>query len=55
MYPTQDVFIEVEPRTGGVTECNRTQDGYKCERVTERDALLQKESGPKVRPCLGSL
>jgi hypothetical protein len=49
MYPTQDGFLEVDPRTGGITECKRGQDGYRCERVTDSDVLLKEEQGPQAQ------
>jgi len=49
MYPTQDGFLEVDPRSGAITECKRAPDGYWCQRVTEGDALLKEESGPQAQ------
>jgi hypothetical protein len=49
MYPTQDGFLEIDPRSGAITECKRTPDGYQCERVTEGDALLKEDSGPQAQ------
>jgi hypothetical protein len=49
MYPTQDGFLEIDPRSGAITECKRTPDGYRCERVTEGDALLKEDSGPQAQ------
>jgi hypothetical protein len=49
IYPTQDGFLEVDPRTGAITECKRTPEGYRCERVGESDALLKEEPGPQVQ------
>jgi hypothetical protein len=49
MYPTQDGFLEVDPRTGAITECKRAADGYRCERVTESDVLLKEEPGPQAQ------
>jgi hypothetical protein len=49
MYPTQDGFLEVDPRTGAITECKRAQEGYRCERVTESDALLKEDTGPQAQ------
>ena len=46
IYPTEEGFLEVDPRSGTITECKRAQDGYRCERVTEGDALL-KEGPPR--------
>jgi hypothetical protein len=48
-YPTQDGFLEVDPRTGAITECKRAPDGYRCQRVTEGDALLKEDSGPQAQ------
>lgn len=49
MYPTQDGFLEVDPRSGAITECKRAQDGYRCQRVTEGDVLLKEEPGPQAQ------
>ena len=49
MYPTQDGFLEVDPRTGAITECKRAQEGYRCERVTEGDVLLKEDPGPQAQ------
>jgi hypothetical protein len=49
MYPTQDGFLEIDPRTGAITECRRAADGYRCERVTEGDALLKEEPGAQAQ------
>jgi hypothetical protein len=49
MYPTQDGFLEIDSRTGAITECKRAQDGYRCARVTEGDALLKEERGPQAQ------
>jgi hypothetical protein len=49
MYPTQDGFLEIDARTGAITECKRAQDGYRCARVTEGDALLKEEPGPQAQ------
>ena|SRR5215204_5740199 len=49
IYPTQDGFLEVDPRTGTITECKRIPNGYRCERVGEGDALLKEEPGPQVQ------
>jgi hypothetical protein len=49
MYPTQDGFLELDPRSGAITECKRAQDGYRCTRVTEGDALLKEEPGPQAQ------
>jgi hypothetical protein len=48
-YPTQDGFLEVDPRTGAITECKRAPDGYRCQRVTEGDVLLKEDSGPQAQ------
>ena len=50
MYPTQDGFLEVDPRSGAITECKRAPDGYRCERATEGDALLKEDTGPQAQP-----
>ena len=49
IHPTQEGFLEVDPRTGAITECKRAQDGYRCHRVTEGDALLREEPGPQAQ------
>ena len=49
LYPTQDGFLEVDARTGAITECKRAQDGYRCEVVREGDALLKEETGPQAQ------
>ena len=49
MYPTQDGFLEVDPRSGAITECKRFAEGYRCERVTESDVLLKEDSGPQAQ------
>ena len=49
MYPTQDGFLEIDSRSGAITECKRTPDGYRCERVTEGDALLKEDSGSQAQ------
>jgi hypothetical protein len=48
-YRTQDGFLEVDLRTGAITECKRAPDGYRCQRVTEGDALLKEDSGPQAQ------
>ena len=48
MYPTQDGFLEVD-RSGAITECKRSPDGYRCERAAEGDALLKEDSGPQAQ------
>src|SRR5215217_2638826 len=53
MYPTQDGFLEVDPRSGAITECRRAPDGYRCERVTEGDALLKEDSGSQAQTPAG--
>ncbi len=45
IYPTQDGFLEVDPRTGAILECKRAADGYRCSRVNEGDALLKEDPG----------
>jgi len=45
MYPTQDGFIEIDPRTGAVTQCKRNSEGYNCTQVTAGDVLLKEEPG----------
>jgi hypothetical protein len=52
IYPTQDGFLEVEPRTGAITECKRAPEGYRCERVGEGDALLKEDPGQVQIPVV---
>ena len=52
MYATQDGFLEIEPRSGAITECKRAPDGYRCERVTEGDALLKEDGGSQAHTPL---
>ena len=47
MYPTQDGFLEVDGRTGAITDCRRTIEGYRCTPVNEVEALPRDEGGPK--------
>ena len=47
LYPTQDGFLEVDPKNGAITECKRSRDGYQCSVVTQGDALL-KEGEPQA-------
>lgn len=49
MYPTQDGFLEIDPRNGAISECKRAQDGYRCERITQGDALLKEDSTPRTQ------
>ncbi|HEY7383872.1 MAG TPA: hypothetical protein VH743_09405 [Beijerinckiaceae bacterium] len=49
MYPTRDGFLEVDPRMGTITECRRAQDGYRCEPVTEEDALPKEDGAPRAQ------
>jgi hypothetical protein len=49
IFPTQDGFLEIDPRTGAISECKRAQDGYRCERVTQGDALLKEEGTPHAQ------
>jgi len=53
MYPTQDGFLEIDARSGAITECRRAPDGYRCERVTEGDALLKEDSGSQAQTPAG--
>jgi hypothetical protein len=48
MYPTQDGFLEVDPRTGAITECKRSRDGYQCTVVTQGDVLLKEGAEPQT-------
>jgi hypothetical protein len=51
-YPTQDGFLEVDPRTGAITECKRARGSFRCHRVRENDPLLQEPSAsdpPRLR------
>jgi len=49
IYPTQDGFLEVDLRTGAINECKRSDDGYRCMRVTEGDALLKEDTEPRTQ------
>ena len=49
VYPTQDGFLEVDLRTGAISECKRSTDGYRCTRVTEGDALLKEDVEPRAQ------
>ena len=49
MYPTQDGFLEVDTKTGAITECKRSRDGYQCAVVTQGDALLKEGSEPQTQ------
>jgi hypothetical protein len=49
MYPTQDGFLEIDPRSGAITECKRVPEGYRRERVTEGDALLIEDGGSQAQ------
>jgi hypothetical protein len=42
MYPTQDGFLEVDAKSGAITECKRSRDGYQCTVVSQGDALLKE-------------
>jgi hypothetical protein len=46
IYRTQDGFLQVDPRTGAITECKRGHRGHhRCQQVREKDPLLQEEPG----------
>jgi hypothetical protein len=47
LYPTQDGFLEVDPKTGAITECKRSRDGYQCTVVSQGDALLKEGTEPQ--------
>jgi hypothetical protein len=47
MYPTQDGFLEVDAKSGAITECKRSRDGYQCTVVSQGDALLKE--GPEAQ------
>lgn len=49
IYPTQDGFLEVDPRTGVISECKRAEDGYRCERVTDGDRLRDENGAPRAQ------
>jgi hypothetical protein len=49
IYPTQDGFLEVDPRSGAISECKRAEDGYRCERIGHGDALLKEDSPPQAQ------
>jgi hypothetical protein len=49
IYPTQDGFLEVDPRSGAITECKRSQGGYQCTPVSDGDPLLKEDSGPRAQ------
>jgi hypothetical protein len=39
MVPTEDGFLEIDGRTGAVTACRRTGEGYQCRPASEGPAL----------------
>ena len=49
LYPTQDGFLEVDPKTGAITECKRSREGYQCTVVTQGDALLKEGAEPQTQ------
>jgi len=49
IYPTHDGFLEVDPRTGAISECKRADNGYRCERVTHGDALRDEDGAPRAQ------
>src|SRR3954471_11092904 len=49
IYPTEDGFVEIDPRAGAVLECKRSPGGYQCHRVTDSDPLLKEDSGPQAQ------
>src|SRR3712207_2674657 len=49
-YRTDAGFLQVDPRTGAITECTRARGGaYRCERVRDSDPLLSEDTGPSNR------
>jgi hypothetical protein len=51
-YLTKEGFLQIDPRTGAITECKRGRRGaYRCERVREKDPLLQEEPGLEPPPA----
>jgi hypothetical protein len=50
LYPTQDGFLEVDPKSGAITECKRSREGYQCSIVTQGDPLL-KEGAESQAPA----
>jgi hypothetical protein len=50
LYPTQDGFLEVDAKTGAITECKRSREGYQCTVVTQSDALLKESPEPPAAP-----
>jgi hypothetical protein len=49
LYPTQDGFLEVDPKNGSITECKRSREGYQCSVVTQGDALLKEGAEPPAQ------
>jgi hypothetical protein len=49
MYPTQDGFLEVDARTGAITECKRSREGYQCTVVSQGDPLLKEGADPQAQ------
>lgn len=49
LYPTQDGFLEVDPKSGAITECKRSREGYQCSVVTQGDALLKEGAEPPAQ------
>jgi len=49
LYPTQDGFLEVDPKSGAITECKRSREGYQCSVVTQGDALLKEGAEPPTQ------
>ncbi len=43
MTPTPDGFLELDSRTGTVSECKRGPDGYRCTLVPDGRSALQAE------------
>ena len=49
IYPTQDGFLEVEPRSGAIRECKRSPDGYRCTVVAQGDPVLKEDGRPQAQ------
>ena len=49
IYPTQDGFLEVDARSGAITECKRSPGGYQCTPVSDGDPLLKEDSAPRAQ------
>jgi hypothetical protein len=49
IYPTLHGFLEVDPRSGAITECKRSPGGYQCTPVSDGDPLLKEDSAPRAQ------